>query len=170
MVAVDADANPVDEPADAAALAEHAEVLVRAVESVLGAWVVRAVRLRWLAWAAEEPPGEVVLAAREAGHRACASVVPALRHLLQTDVDAQRSNPLSLLRAAVVYPTGVLADAGVPDVVRDADAERLFPDDRYDLSPGSFSDIDPSLHEPGLVWGAAKAHVVLARRRRDATG
>lgn len=170
MVAVDADANPLDDPADAAALAEHAAALVSAVEATLGAWVVRVVRLRWLAWTNEEPSAELASAAREAGSRACAAVVPALRELLQTDVDAQRSNPLSLLRAAVDHPTRVLAEAGVPEVVRDPDAERLFPDDRYDLSPGSFNDIDPSLHEPGLVWGAAKAHVVLARRRRGTGG
>ena len=48
---------------------------------------------------------------------------------------------------------------------RDAQAERLFPDDDYDLAPASFADIDPSVHEPGLVWGAAKAHVILKRRR-----
>ena len=41
----------------------------------------------------------------------------------------------------------------------------IFPDDDYDLSPATFADIDESLHEPGLVWGAAKAHVVLTRRR-----
>ena len=45
--------------------------------------------------------------------------------------------------------------------------ERAFPDDVYDLAPASFADVDPALHEPGLVWGAAKAHVHLARRRRD---
>ena len=28
-------------------------------------------------------------------------------------------------------------------------------------------DFYASLHEPGLVWGAAKAHVVLARRRAE---
>ena len=28
-------------------------------------------------------------------------------------------------------------------------------------------DLDPALHEPGLRWGAAKAHVVLARRRAE---
>jgi hypothetical protein len=37
----------------------------------------------------------------------------------------------------------------------------------YDLTPASFADVDPALHEPGLVWGAAKAHVHLARRRRE---
>jgi putative CocE/NonD family hydrolase len=42
-----------------------------------------------------------------------------------------------------------------------------FPDDAYDLGPASFADIDPSLHEPGLMWGAAKAHVHLARRRAE---
>jgi hypothetical protein len=44
---------------------------------------------------------------------------------------------------------------------------RSFPDDVYDLTPASFADVDPALHEPGLVWGAAKAHVHLARRRRQ---
>jgi hypothetical protein len=37
----------------------------------------------------------------------------------------------------------------------------------YDLSPAAFADLDPSLREPGLTWGAAKAHVHLARRRRE---
>jgi hypothetical protein len=65
----------------------------------------------------------------------------------------------------VVFPTVVLADAGVGEVVRDADAERLFPEDVYDLTPGGFVDIDPALHEIGLAWGAAKAKAHLARRR-----
>jgi hypothetical protein len=62
----------------------------------------------------------------------------------------------------------VLVEAGVAPVRRDPHAERLFPDDVYDLAPAAFADLDPSVHEPGLVWGAAKAHVVLARRRRSA--
>ncbi len=91
---------------------------------------------------------------------------PLLRTLLATDVDAQRANPLAILRQAVRYPNEVLAAAGVPAVRRDAHAERLFPDDAYDLGPAAFGDLHPSVHEPGLVWGAAKAHVILARRRR----
>jgi hypothetical protein len=62
----------------------------------------------------------------------------------------------------------VLADAGVPPVHRDGAAERLFPDDVYDLTPASFADLDAAVHEPGLVWGAAKAHVILRRRRAGA--
>ena len=40
-----------------------------------------------------------------------------------------------------------------------------FPDDVYDLAPATFDDVSPDLHDPGLRWGAAKAHVHLKRRR-----
>ena len=61
----------------------------------------------------------------------------------------------------------MLAQVGARPVPRDEFRERSFPDDVYDLVPGSFADVDAGLHEPGLVWGAAKAHVHLARRRRE---
>ena len=54
---------------------------------------------------------------------------------------------------------------GVPPVVRDEVAEQVMPDDVYDLAPGAWADVDDALAEPGLTWGAAKAYVVLARRR-----
>jgi hypothetical protein len=53
-------------------------------------------------------------------------------------------------------------------VVRDKQQERLFPDDDYDLAPANFADVSPDLAEVGLVWGAAKAHTHL-QRRREAT-
>jgi hypothetical protein len=53
----------------------------------------------------------------------------------------------------------------VPAIERDRQAEAQFPDDDYDLTPASFADLDPALHEPGLRWGAAKAHVHLRRHR-----
>ncbi|MEO7428259.1 MAG: hypothetical protein ABIY48_02645 [Acidimicrobiales bacterium] len=165
MVAVPLLANPLDDPGDAAALARHSAALVDAVDAAIGAWVVRSVRQRWLAWAGTEPSGALLDAAEEAGQEARAEVVPQLRALLELDVDAQRSNPLSLIRRATHHATSVLVAAGVPSVVRDPDAERLFPEDLYDLVPASFSDLDPVVHEPGLVWGAAKAHVILRRRR-----
>ncbi|MCU1353816.1 MAG: hypothetical protein JWM05_3025, partial [Acidimicrobiales bacterium] len=98
---------------------------------------------------------------------AVADVVPRVQALLATDVDDQRANPLAVVRGAVRYPTAVLRAAGVPPVVRDAFGERAFPDDDYDLTPAAFGDLDPSLQELGIVWGAAKAHVVLARRRAE---
>ena len=165
MVLVGPDANPLDDPADAAALRGYATALVEALDAAIADWVERVVRQRWVAWAGEEPPEVVARAARSAGEEVRAELVPALRVLLATDVDAQRSNPLAVIRRAVGHPTAVLADAGMPPVHRDADAERLFPDDVYDLTPASFADLDPAVHEPGLMWGAAKAHVILRRRR-----
>ena len=50
---------------------------------------------------------------------------------------------------------------------RDEFEERAFPDDVYRLSPATWSDVDPSLHEPGIIWGAYKAKTVLDRRRAE---
>ena len=111
-------------------------------------------------------PDRVREAAISAGARARADVGPQLRRLLDTDVEAQRTNPLSVLRQATLYPTEVLRAAGVPEVRRDPFRERSFPDDVYDLAPATWSDIDESLQEPGLMWSAWKAGEHLRRRRR----
>ena len=166
MVAMRDGAN-LDDPGDAAALAAHATALADAVVAALPGWVERSVAERFRAWRGEDPPGEVVAAGRVAGASAVGDVEGPLRDLLAQDPDEQRANPLAIVRRAVVRPTGVLRAAGVPPVVRDAHAARLFPDDDYDLAPGAFADLDPALHEPGIVWGAAKAHVVLRRRRAE---
>lgn len=168
MDAVAARSDPPDDPRDAADLATRAAALADAIDRALPVWLVRAVGERWRAWTGEALPSEVRAEAEAAAEQARAEIVPELRALLGTDVDEQRSNPLALIRRAVGPATDVLTGAGMPHVVRDAQAERIFPDDVYDLSPASFSDLDSSVHEPGIEWGAAKAHVVLARRRRAA--
>jgi hypothetical protein len=155
-------ANPDDERQ----FRELTSALVDAIEAVLPDWVVRSVRGRLLAWSGGADPA-VIERARAVGEQARAEVGAELRALLALDVDAQRANPLSVLRLAVRYPTAVLRDAGVPPVRRDEFAERSFPDDIYDLAPATFDDVDASLHEPGLVWGAAKAHIHLSRHRPD---
>jgi hypothetical protein len=165
MAAVAAAANPDDE-----ALSAYGAALADAVDEVLAAWVVRCVDRVLLAWQDAGGVGSFAAvrdAARAAGDDARAEVVPALRALLARDVDDQTVNPLTLLREAVRYPTAVLAAAGVPPVVRDEFDERAFPDDVYGLKPATFADVDPALHERGLEWGAAKAHVHLARRRAE---
>jgi hypothetical protein len=151
-----------DNPDDLAALEGLATALADAVEAALPVWVERSVACRLPLLDAE-----VRAATAEAGRRAAAEVGAEVRALLLTDVDRQRANPLALLRQAVRYPTEVLRAAGVAPVRRDEFAERSFPDDIYDLSPATWSDVDPGLQERGIVWGAAKAHVVLARRRRE---
>lgn len=167
MGSVAADPNPLDDPADAAALRRHADALLGAVEAAVAGWVERSVADRYWAWSGDPPPAEVVAAAAEAGARVRAEVVPALRDLLATDVDEQRDNPLAVLRRAVTHATDVLRVAGVPEVDRDDHARRLFPEDAYDLAVASFGEVHSSVHDPGIVWGAAKAHVVLARRRHE---
>jgi hypothetical protein len=152
--------------ADERRLAGYAAALADGIDDALPGWVVRSVVRIARAWRSEDAP-DLRAQAEAAGVRARDEVAPAVRTLLDADVDEQWTNPLDLVRRAVRYPTEVLRAAGVPPVVRDEHAERLFPDDDYDLVPGSFADLDPALREPGLVWGAAKAHVVLTRRRRE---
>lgn len=156
-----------DDPADAAALAGYAAALAAGVEDHLAGWVERVVAERHRQWAGTAPPDPVRAAARAAGARATAEVGPRVRALLERDVDDQPTGPLALLRTAAAHPTAVLREAGVPPVERDEMAARLHPDDDYDLGPAAFADVHPDLHEAGITWGAAKAHVVLARRRRE---
>jgi hypothetical protein len=138
------------------AVEEIAAALADAIEAALPIWVVRCVNRMMVAWAGAVPR-DVEAAAVRAGARAAAEVGPEVRALLAADIDDQPSTPLAMLRAAVSYPTLVLESAGVPPVERDAFSVHAFPEDLYDLTPASFADIDPSLHEVGLRWGAAKA-------------
>lgn len=144
-------------------LDEQSTALADAVEAALPGWVERSVRRRLPG----PPSDDVAAAARDAGRRAVSDVGSAVRRLLEADIDQQATTPLSLLRGAVRYPTEVLAAAGAPPVDRDRVQRELLPDDVYDLSPATFADVDPSLAEPGIAWGAAKAY---AHRQRHGGG
>lgn len=143
---------------------DYQQQLAYAVESVLPKWFFRSV-VDTARRAGIQPLPELVEAARTMAQEATPLVMEELRELLATDVDAQRSNPLSVLRSAVRYPTAVLHDAGLSPVHRDEFARRAFPDDAYNLAPATWADIDESLQAPGLIWGAWKAKTVLDRRR-----
>lgn len=143
-------------------LADFARVLGDAVEQVLPGWVIGCVEDR-----APMLTAPLREQAERAAELAAEETMPMLRQLLATDIAEQRGNPLDLLRMAVKYPTEVLAAAGIAAGTRDEFDERVFPDDVYALTPASFADVHPSLHEPGLMWGAAKAHVHLRRRRES---
>jgi hypothetical protein len=144
---------------------EHGAALAAAIEDALPGWVERSVA-SVLAGAGMEVSAEVRDDAADAGRRAAVEVGAEVRELLAADIDEQRSTPLTLLREAVRYPTGVLQRAGVaPASERDDVKVRLFPDDVYDLSPATFADVDPRLTEPGLVWGASKAYQHLRRHK-----
>jgi hypothetical protein len=151
---------------DDLALARYAGELVRAVETTMGDWVES--RVRSVLDAQHRPidaqTATLIGAARIAATR---EVAAELRAVLALDIDEQRKNPLSILRAAVSYPTRVLRAVGARPVERDEFDERSFPDDEYALTPAAFADFGPEVHDAGIVWGAAKAHVHLQRRRAD---
>ena len=165
--ASDATSDPGPSPDDLDALARYAVALADGVQSALPGWVERCVERVHVERLGRRPSAEVRDAASRAGVRAAAEVGTQVRELLALDIDEQRTGPLALIRRAVPYPTEVLRAAGVPLVERDEFAARQFPDDVYDLAPASFAELGPDLHETGLVWGAAKAHVHLARRRAE---
>jgi hypothetical protein len=144
---------------DEAKLAEYSGDLARQLRADLPTWVIRGVASR-----TDQDLGD---AAAAAGADAARLTGDEIDVLLETDIDEQRTTPLALLRTAVGFPTAVLVAAGVPAVERDEFACRAFPRDRYDLSPASFADISPEAQQAGIVWGAAKAHVHLSRRRAD---
>ena len=137
------------------ALAVEGAALADAIVAALPRWSVRVVAER----------GGPADRAEAAGRAAADAIGPSLRTLLAADVDAQRVNPLAIVRTAVAWPTEVLRDAGVRPVVRDDYAEAHFPDDVYDLTPMTWADVDESLIELGIRWGAMKAHVHLQRHR-----
>ena len=104
---------------------------------------------------------------RTAAEATAAHLAPRVRRVLGADVDAGLGTPLATLRDGTGGCPAALAERGFAPAHRDEFVRQRFPADVYDLGPATFSDIDPSLHEPGLVWGAARARVHL-RRRRDA--
>lgn len=112
---------------------------------------------------AQAPAEATEEAAASAGRQAAAEVLPALRALVEADVDEQRTTPLSLLRRATTFATAALERLGVPPVARDRFAEERFPDDRYALAPASMAVLGEEVEELAIAWGAAKA---MAHRRR----
>lgn len=159
---LDTDGDP-----DAELLAACGDALVAAADATVPAWIGRLLAARLgdvgIDVAAEPWASQVA----EAVAATTADVHARLRSLVDTDVDEQRSTPLQVLAGAVRFATDVLAAAEVAPVKRDEWEERSFPADRYALAPAALSDVDAALHEPGLVWGAAKAHVILTRRRSE---
>jgi hypothetical protein len=99
-----------------------------------------------------------------AGRTAASRVADDLRALFALDAADQSATPLEIVRTAVREPTDVLRAAGVPAVVRDAFAERAWPDDRYGLAPSTLGDLgDDELAPLQLAWGLAKTKVLRAR-------
>lgn len=153
----------LDDRAPEDLFAEASTRLLATLDPLIVPWVERCVASR-LGQGPDNWDAETAQAVDAAGRAAHEMVMPRLTELLARDAADQASNPLTVLREAVCHPTAVLEAREVPEVRRDEFDRRAFPDDRYALSPAGFRDIDESLHEVGLLWGAAKAHLILSRR------
>jgi hypothetical protein len=151
-------------------LADQGAILCDQIVTVVPDWVRREVERLLDAWGTTATGATLDRTAlraeaRQAGEAAAADLAARLRDLLSASVDEQSTTPLELVRRAVVYPTAVLREAGVPPVVRDAFEEARFPDDPYGLTPASLSAVDGSLTDPARAWGAAKAMAHMSRHR-----
>ena len=152
---------------DEAKLAFFATELANGVELHLEAWMTRVIDERRRAGSQHQGSqlrndGQVRI------HLQAQRLIVEVRGLLASDIDEQRTNPLSVIRKAAIPIAAELDEAGVEHPRRDMDAKRLHPEDLFNVGPASFSEIHPDLHEPGLSWGAAKAHVHIQRRRAEA--
>lgn len=165
--AADSPAAPsVDDLAKTAAdnetiLAQAGAALAAAVDQATGPWIETSVASRL----GRAPTATMQVDIERVTATARATEVDRLRELLALDLNQQWTNPLAVIRAMVAYPTAILTEAGVPPVDRDDHAIAMAPDDHYDLTPVSFADFGLDVHEPGLIWGAAKAHLHLQRRK-----
>lgn len=142
--------------------------LVKELEVSLPVWVEQSTREIYQAWKGEWPQ-EIADQARRAGERCATEILPVLRELMESDIAAQQTNPMSILRRASQYPTYVLKRYDVPPVQRDDYLETAFPQDVYSLIPAAFSDFGQKCHELGIAWGAAKAYIHLTERRETDT-
>lgn len=156
---------PMDEATATRRLQEASAALIDGVGRALPDWAARTVDGLLAAWGRLEPARrqEVIGEARAAGEAAARRVAAELAELFTLDAADQRATPLEIIRRAVAEPTAVLAEAGVPDVVRDPFDERSWPDDRFGLVPRTLRDLDPDLAAVHFAWGVAKAAVLRAR-------
>ena len=136
--------------------------LIAAIDAATHEWLVRCVMktyVQQLGTPRLEVEEKLLVAAQLAAEQGRAYVAAELTRELSKDVDEQRVNPLQVLRNAVAFPTRVLLEFGVPTVTRDEMDSRMM--------PAHWTDVHESLLEPVVIWGAAKAHKVLQRRREE---
>ena len=100
-------------------------------------------------------------------HATQAQVQIDLMALLSVDVDAQRTNPLQVLRGSTLMATALLIEAGIPPAQRDEFEVRSMPDDMFALGPLTWRDLGDDVHDAGIEWGAWKAAMIISRRRDE---
>lgn len=144
-------------------LAEAAAALAPDAEAAVAAWVHEVVMARVRAWGRlDDLTLRAVAADLQAAAAAAGAAARSALEEMAGDPDVLRpgrKGPLEVVADLYVHPGGVLARAGVPEVVRDDFERRHFPDDVYGLRIHRFQDL-PGGDDLGVLhalWGAAKA-------------
>ena len=150
---------------EAALLAQHAAALRDLLVDVVPQWVDVTLRFRAQS---DADPQLLQAASARAVTVAQTKTLPDVVKLLDADIDEQWTSPLDLVRSLVPALTTELDQLGAPEIGRDPGTTEMYPDDRFALTPATFADIHPDLHQPGLAWGAAKAHIHLRRHAQPA--
>lgn len=146
---------------DEARLADLAAEFHHELVAAIPGWVARVVTQRL----GRTPTAVETERIRALGGQLATRLDNPLHEVLTADVDARVGSPLAVLRGAAGPLSDLLDELAVSAPPRDEFTVRHLPDDRHGVGPATFSDVAASLHEPGVVWGAARAHVHLRRRR-----
>lgn len=155
----------VNQP-EALELEPYADDLYQAVISAVPHWITTQVS-EIASLSINETTQEFQAALADVAEQIHQVVSQDLFSLLATDVDAQQSNPLHVLRASTSFATHLLQKFGVAPARRDEYEVRAMPNDVFSIGPLTWRDLGEKVHEAGISWGAWKAATILTRRRAD---
>ncbi len=159
--------DPAAEPAELAKLAEYTEALLTALNDALAPWFVAAGQHRYPTPVDKRATLELTAEAEAFA----TSTMDELTTLLRSDIDAQHTGPLDVIRRQAVQRLTPLLDlAGAPRPTRDQMDQRINPNDEFAVAPATWADFGPAVAETGLAWGAAKAFVHLRRHQPSTRG
>jgi len=156
----------MENQADASELEPYADDLYQAVTRAIPHWITTQVS-EIASMSIDETSQEFRSALAGVAEQTHHLVSQDLFSLLVTDVDAQQSNPLHVLRASTSYATQLLQTFGVAPARRDEYEVRAMPNDVFSIGPLTWKDLGEEVHEAGISWGAWKAATILTRRRTD---
>lgn len=152
--------NGVFDANDEAKFLEHGQQLHRAVSGAIRPWLDALIESRVSGSSLTTELAETLDGITTAVDRSIAE-------LINADVEKPLSGPLERIRREVEPLNDVLDRLGVSPPHRDPVDVQMRPGDRHALGPMTFRDLGDDVHEAGITWGAAKAHLHLQRRRPD---
>ena len=155
----------VNQP-EARDLEPYADDLYQAVTRAIPYWITKQVS-EIASLSIDETSKEFTSALTDVAEHTLHVISRDLLVLLATDVDAQQSNPLHVLRASTTSATQLLLAFGATPARRDEYEVRAMPDDVFSIGPLTWRDLGEEVHDAGISWGAWKAATVLTRRRAD---